>query len=95
MSTARDYLMLASRLLGSDTNLAKAIGFSQGAIHRAKYQGKPTPEMACNIEVATGGLVTREMLRPDIFAPKGQLMPITNSWARNPRSCRGQRRAAR
>ena len=76
--TPREGMALASKHFGSDKALAEAIGFSQAAFYRAKQLGWPTPEMACNIEAATMGRVTRAILRPDVFGDHPQL--IRNAW---------------
>jgi len=80
---SRDGIVRAIACFGSAKKLAKAIGFSQGAVSRAKKWGYATAEMATCIEVATNGDVTRLMLRPDVFAPQPRL--IKHSWNRKPR----------
>ena len=79
--TPREAFYLASKHFGSDLALSKAIGFSPGAIVRAKYKGL-TPTMAVNVEIATEGKITRGMLRPDIFGPREGLTLIRNKWSR-------------
>lgn len=76
--TPRDYLEIAREVFGSDKALAEAIGFSQASLVRAKALNKPTCEMAVNIEAATHGKVTRQMLRPDLFDYPAKI--IKNSW---------------
>jgi DNA-binding transcriptional regulator YdaS (Cro superfamily) len=78
--TPREAIEHAIEIFGSEYKLADAIGFSQSAIWRAKTIGKPTPEMAVNIEVATKGKIKREVMRPDVFAKPPKM--ITNSWPR-------------
>jgi DNA-binding transcriptional regulator YdaS (Cro superfamily) len=93
--TPREAIEHAIEMFGSEYKLADAIGFSQSAIWRAKTIGRPTPEMAVNIEVATNGKIKREMMRPDVFARPPKM--ITNAWprgtARTPRP-RPRRRVA-
>jgi len=64
-------LARAIRLAGGQSALAARIGRAQGHIHywlnHAK-NGVP-PHAAIEIEEALDGAVTRQDLRPDIFAP--------------------------
>lgn len=78
--TPREGLNFAITLFGSEVKLARAINFSPDALNRAKWLGKATPDMANNIEVVTGGQVTRQILRPDIFNDNPKL--VKNSWTR-------------
>lgn len=87
--TPREGLNLAVSLFGSEKKLSEAIRFSQDAINRARQLGKPTAEMAFNIEQATGKQVTRLMLRPDLFGDGDKL--IKNSWSRGHRRSRRRR----
>lgn len=58
----------AIEMFGSQAKLAKQANLSQGAISKwIRGDGIPTGESAKLIEIATGGLVTRQELRPDIF----------------------------
>lgn len=47
--------------------LAKRLGISQAMVHKWKAGAQITAERAKQIEDATGGLVKRHELRPDIF----------------------------
>jgi DNA-binding transcriptional regulator YdaS (Cro superfamily) len=57
----------AIKLAGSLNKLAKATGYSQNAIWKAKDCGRVTAELSILIEAATGGKVTKEQLAPQIF----------------------------
>jgi len=78
MVTPREGIARAIKHFGNETRLAEAIGFTAPAIRRAHRLGRPTPEMACNIEAATGGRVKRVWLRPDVFAEKAAI--IEHAW---------------
>ncbi|TAL38891.1 MAG: chaperone [Alphaproteobacteria bacterium] len=52
---------------GSQQKLAARIGFSQMAVCKALKTGRVSAAMAVAIERATGGEVTRQGLRPDLF----------------------------
>ena len=64
-------LKAAVELLGGQTNLAKAIGVSQGAVWQAlngHKQRATVPGGWCpKIEAATKGKIKREDLRPDLY----------------------------
>jgi DNA-binding transcriptional regulator YdaS (Cro superfamily) len=76
MSTFRDDIQHAIELMGSQSKLATELGCTQQAISfmlsdRCK---KISAEMAVKIDRATGGQVSKEKLRPDVFglpAPEG------------------------
>jgi DNA-binding transcriptional regulator YdaS (Cro superfamily) len=63
----QEAMTAAIELLGSQTKLADAIGYTQTAVHFAFKSGRPSVMMAVLIERATGGRVTAAELRPDIF----------------------------
>lgn len=52
---------------GSECALAAMVGVSVHAIWRARKINKPSAKMAVAIERITGGQITKEDLRPDIF----------------------------
>ncbi|WP_291523275.1 Cro/CI family transcriptional regulator [Acidithiobacillus sp.] len=55
-------------MYGSQDAMAKAIGVSQFAVSKwVRGVGAISAESALLIEHATGGVITREDLRPDIF----------------------------
>ncbi|MDD5279529.1 Cro/CI family transcriptional regulator [Acidithiobacillus sp.] len=55
-------------MYGSQDAMAKAIGVSQFAVSKwVRGVGAVSAESAVLIEHATGGAITREDLRPDIF----------------------------
>ena len=89
--TPREGLNFAVSMFGSQKALAEAIGYSsQDAIHRAIQLGKPTAEMAKNIEIVTRRKVTRKVLRPDLFGNDKEL--VKNSWTRGNLRSRRRRR---
>lgn len=51
---------------GSETKLAKATGYSQVAINKAKKAGKASPELAIAIAKATT-IPLEELMPPDVF----------------------------
>lgn len=57
----------AVKLAGSEAKLGRAAGFSQVAINKAKHRGSVSAEMAAGIDRATGGAISKETLRPDLF----------------------------
>jgi DNA-binding transcriptional regulator YdaS (Cro superfamily) len=69
MSTFRDDIQHAIELMGSQSKLATELGCTQQAISfllsdRCK---NISAEMAAKIDRATGGQVSKEKLRPDVF----------------------------
>lgn len=74
MSTFRPHLERAVKLAGSQRALAKKAGLSQQGISWLLNGAvQISAEAALSIEAATGGQITREMLRPDIFErPRAQ-----------------------
>lgn len=57
---------------GNQAAMARAIGVSQPMVHRMVKTGHVSPRLCRVIERETGGAVTAEELRPDIFAPVQQ-----------------------
>ena len=57
----------AIKIAGSETRLAKAIGFSQHAVWHARQKGRPSAAMAVAIHRFTEGVVPKWHLRPDLF----------------------------
>jgi DNA-binding transcriptional regulator YdaS (Cro superfamily) len=81
MSTNVDRaLARAIQLAGGQSALARAVGYTQNAIWKAKTCGRVTAELAVKIEKATNGKVRREQLAPKIFDPK-TVTPITDDEA--------------
>lgn len=68
MSNVTDLILQAIALAGSEAKLGKAAGVSQHAIWSAKKKGRVSAELAAAIDRATGGVVSRSALRPDVFA---------------------------
>jgi DNA-binding transcriptional regulator YdaS (Cro superfamily) len=63
-----DAILKAKQLFKTQEEMAKACGVSQNSVFNwLKGNTKPTGKSARLIEIATGGRVTREELRPDIF----------------------------
>lgn len=72
MADFRSHILRAVELKGSQKKLADAIGCSQQQISYLLHDAdRVSVEMAVGIHRATGGLVPREVLRPDIFAAEG------------------------
>jgi DNA-binding transcriptional regulator YdaS (Cro superfamily) len=67
MTTQNNPIDRAIAIAGGQSALAKWLGVSQAMVHKWKGGASITPERAKQIEVATGGLVKRHELRPDIF----------------------------
>jgi DNA-binding transcriptional regulator YdaS (Cro superfamily) len=68
-------LNLAVEFFGSENKLALAIGITQQNINRAVRRGRVSPQVAMAIQRATGGYVTANELRPDIWR-KARDVPI-------------------
>lgn len=62
----------AIRIVGSESKLGAAAGYSQNAIWWAKSRGRVSAELAVAIERATDGQVSRHELRPDLFGAPAQ-----------------------
>lgn len=63
-------------VLGSQAELARAIGKSGPFIHGMLHNNKAVPAALCiGIEAASGGAVTRYELRPDVFGEKPTKKP--------------------
>lgn len=59
----------AVEILGGTTDLAKAVGVNPSFVSQWLNGTRPVPATRCRaIEIATDGKVTREDLRPDVFA---------------------------
>lgn len=67
MSEAESLFRKAIEIAGSETRLAKAIGFSQHAVWSARRKGRPSAEMAAAIDKFTEGKVSKQDLRPDLW----------------------------
>ena len=65
---------------GSESELARRIGYSQSAISKAKRAGRVSAEMAAKIELASRGRIKKIDLRPDVFQP-GVAVPRRRSAA--------------
>lgn len=62
-------LKRAKQLLGdTEQALADAVGRKQPTVHELLKRGKEVPAEWCiPLEKATGGLITRHQLRPDLY----------------------------
>jgi DNA-binding transcriptional regulator YdaS (Cro superfamily) len=69
MNTNALALQRAVAITGSQSELARRIGVRQGYVWKWLRSKKVPAERCAAIERATGGAVTREQLRPDIFGP--------------------------
>lgn len=70
MCTFRPHIERAVALYGSQVKLAREVGCSQQYISwLLKDAEQISAEMAVAFERATGGVVSRASLRPDIFGP--------------------------
>jgi DNA-binding transcriptional regulator YdaS (Cro superfamily) len=67
MSDVRNIIEQAIALAGSEAKLGEACGVSQNAIWAAKRRGRVSAELAVALESATGGLIERWRLRPDLW----------------------------
>lgn len=59
----------ACKALGSQNALATALGIESASISGWRERNRIPAERCIAIEQATGGIVTRHDLRPDIFGP--------------------------
>jgi DNA-binding transcriptional regulator YdaS (Cro superfamily) len=57
----------AISMFGSENRLAEAIGWAQQNVNAAVRRGRCSAEMAIAIQRATGGLVTANELRPELW----------------------------
>ncbi len=61
------FIRKAVIICGSQTALAEKIGVTQPAVHKwTNGEAEKAPPQASQSEQATGGLVTRHQIRPDI-----------------------------
>src|SRR5258708_26045128 len=58
---------------GKDTDLARLLGISQSAVSQWKTKQRVPLRRALQIEALTGGQVTKEELRPDVFLDPGRV----------------------
>lgn len=66
----KEHLERAVRLAGSQNRLAERMGCSQSKISWLLREAeKISADDAALVDAATGGKVSKEILRPDIFAP--------------------------
>jgi DNA-binding transcriptional regulator YdaS (Cro superfamily) len=79
-----DHINHAVRIHGSQARLADAVGCSQQQISYLLTAKKITAEMALKLDAATGGEVSKHVLRPDIFGA-GQKAINQNSSPAEPR----------
>jgi DNA-binding transcriptional regulator YdaS (Cro superfamily) len=61
-------LRKAIKSVGGQAKLAKLLGKKQGQVNNWLHRDKKVPADLCaDIEAATGGAVTCQQLRPDVF----------------------------
>jgi DNA-binding transcriptional regulator YdaS (Cro superfamily) len=63
-----DHLYRAIEIAGGQCALARLVGRSQNAIWQSLQRRRVSVELALLIERALNGQVTRQQLRPDVFA---------------------------
>ena len=69
---SRDALRRAVDHLGGQSALARAMGRRQSVISYWLYHAREIPAVAAiDIERATGGVVRRHEIRPDLFGKEG------------------------
>lgn len=57
----------AITIAGSEAKLGELAGYSQNSIWYAKRNGRVSAELACGIDRATRGAISKSSLRPDLF----------------------------
>ncbi len=68
--TSKEHLARAIALCGGQSKLSRAIKTSQARVWYWLHEAAVVPGEAClKIEAATGGAVTRQQLRPDLWGP--------------------------
>ncbi|WP_370005866.1 transcriptional regulator [Sinorhizobium fredii] len=60
----------AITIAGSEAKLGALAGYSQNAIWYAKRNGRVSAELACAIDRATNGAISKGQLRPDLYPPE-------------------------
>lgn len=70
MSKHRELVEQAIKLKGTQANLAAAMGCSQQQISYLLAAKRISAEMAVAIDRATDGVVSKEVLRPDLYGRK-------------------------
>ncbi len=72
-NTGMAALARAVRLLGSQVKTAKAVGVSGQAVSEVLKRGRRVPAEWClKLEKATGGQVTANALRPDLYPKESE-----------------------
>lgn len=64
-------LRRAIRVAGCQAELARRLGITSMAVTQWRKRGRIPAEWVTRIEEATGGAVTREELRPDLYVARG------------------------
>lgn len=70
MTTSVSPIAAAVEFFGTQQKLAEAIGCTQAAVSKWVRGHQMLVENAIAIERATGGRVTAQSLRPDVFEPQ-------------------------
>lgn len=66
----KNHIELACDLLGSQKKLALVLGISVQAVNKWVRSGRVPAERVLAVEAATGGKVSRHLLRPDLYPPE-------------------------
>ncbi len=69
-------LLAAIDACGNAIGLARAVGVTPQAINDWKRRGRVPAERVVAVEAATGGLVTRFQLRPDLYGRPAPDHPV-------------------
>lgn len=67
MTTVKQIIQSAIDRFGSEAKAAKAAGVSQPVVHVAKSKGRVGPKLAMGLDRATGGEISKSVLRPDLW----------------------------
>lgn len=78
---SRHAITRAIELFGSEAKLARATGFAQQVFNRAVRRGRVSAELAIAIQKATGGAVTADELRPDLWR-RAEDVPVEKQLSR-------------
>lgn len=68
MDTASPFDLALKHFDGSQSAMARAVGVTQPAIRKALHAKRVSAELAVKIETATGGAISRQTLRPDLWS---------------------------
>lgn len=81
-----DAIKRSIEAVGGQVDLARRLGITAAAVNQWVKGRRPVPPERCRaIEAATGGVVTRYDLRPDVFGPA----PVTADSLTQPEAAHG------